>query len=596
MKELQYPFDEKLILRKQNQFLNYLQQHVEDARPVRIAVLSDSTSQLVTKLLSLFLLNEGIRASFFCGTNGNSLDQIIYRTQELIDFQPEIIYCHTGIRDLNVPGEELITESGLPKLVDQYIRRWHSLWSSVSACRAQIIQNNFEFPLVRDRGNYDGAGAWGLTNLVMRLNEALQHAAEDAAGLHILDVNYLSAHYGLMRWASPNCWYEAKIWPSLTATVFLAYSLSRLIASMIFGSKKLIVTDLDNTLWSGAIADVGVAGINMAPESAAGEAHRELQRWLLRMKEAGVLIAVASKNDRDDALAGLNHPDCLMSPNDFVQIEANWNSKDDSIRRICDQLNLLPQSVVFLDDNETERLLVERNVPGVTAVPFSHVEELLPAISAAQLFQIDSVTEEDAKRTEMYQSSMRQAIARQSFESYDQFLQGLRLSAEIFPTGPESLTRMLQLLRKTNRFRLSPRGFSEQQLLEMISRADYMVDCVLLRDRIMDYGAVSFVLARDQDGRLCILQWVLSCRAFQRGLEYAIMDHIVAYAKVRKLREITAVYQDAGKNGMVLEVLRNCGFQPPSDEDGCWKLLISKYTPQCYCIEIKEQRCQDGSK
>ena len=590
MKELQYPFDEKRILRKRNQFISMLRQQCESQREIRIAVLSDSTSDLIAQLLDLFLLNEGIRAQFFHGSHGTGLQPNRFQPQELVDFHPEFIYCHVGIRDLCFRGDTPMTEDEFSDAINQQFQSLRALWEAVSPCNAQIIQNNFELPLVRSRGNYDGADEWGQTRFVTRLNETLHNAEKTMPGLHVFDVNYLSAYYGLSHWSSSKNWYEAKIWPSLEAGVFLAYSLSRLIASMVFGSKKLIITDFDNTIWAGTIADDGADGINMAPETASGEAHRELQQWLLRMKESGVLIAAATKNDPDDALAGLKRSDCLLSPEDFVQIEANWGEKDESIRKICRQLNLLPQSAVFLDDSETERILVERNVPGVIAVPFSRIEEALPAISAAQLFQIDAVSNEDERRTQMYHNRRLQAETQRQFESYELFLQDLQLSLEIAPVKPAILPRMAQLLRKTNRFRLNSDYYSEQSLLEMLSQEDYELRSVSLKDRTMDYGAVSFVISQKRDRRLVILQWVLSCRAFQKGVEYAILDRIVDDCRAKGLDQLMVCYEAMEKNGMVQEVIETCGFSPSGNESKGWVVHISDYKPHTYYIEIKELR------
>lgn len=590
MKELQYPFDEKLILRKRNHLLSVLRQQCVCEREIKIAVLSDSTSELIVQLLELFLLNEGIRAIFFHGSHGAGLQQNRYLPQDLHAFQPEFIYFHVGIRDLWLCGDTPMPEDEFSDRVERQLQKMCSLWDAVSLCNAQIIQNNYELPSVRNRGNYDGVGEWGQTRFISRLNESLHDAANNVPGLHILDVNYLSAFYGLSRWASPKTWYEAKIWPSLEASVYLAYSLSRMIASMVFGSKKLIITDFDNTIWAGTIADVGVDRINMAPETASGEAHRELQQWMLQMKESGILLAAATKNDLDDALAGLNRSDCLLSPDDFIQIEANWGGKDESVRKICRQLNLLPQSVVFLDDSETERILVERNVPGVIAIPFSHVETALPVISAAQLFQIETVSGEDLRRTQMYHDYKKQAETQRQFETYELFLQNLQLSLEILPVKQEILPRMVQLLRKTNRFRLNSAFFSEQRLLEMLSQENYWLQSISLRDRTMDYGAISFVIAQKRDGCLSVLQWVLSCRAFQKGVEYAIIDRVVSFCKDEGLNQLVVCYEDMEKNGIVQEVLKKCGFSPSNENAESWILTVSNYTPQAYYIDIKELR------
>ena len=192
----------------------------------------------------------------------------------------------------------------------------------------------------------------------MLFRSAFAAHAQEHTGFYLNDVDYLSADYGLRRWADPAFWNLYKYAMCFEAIPAFASNAAHVIKSIFGRNKKVLALDLDNTLWGGVVGDDGVEGIDIGQENGVAQSYYEFQSYLKQVKSLGVLLTVCSKNDEENALAGLNHPEGALRPEDFILIKANWENKDRNIAETAAQLDLLPESVVFADDNPAEREIV----------------------------------------------------------------------------------------------------------------------------------------------------------------------------------------------------------------------------------------------
>ena len=201
----------------------------------------------------------------------------------------------------------------------------------------------------------------------------------------------------------------------LDAIPSLANSVANIIKSLYGRNKKALVLDLDNTLWGGIVGDDGVDGLAIGPEVPEGQVYAEFQSYCKALKSIGVILAVDSKNDEANALAGLNHPDGVLRPDDFVAIKANWDPKDLNLKAIASELNLGADSFVFADDNPAERAIVAAQVPGVAVPALDGAENYIKTLDHGGYFEVTALSKEDLKKTELYHQNAERAKAQRAF-------------------------------------------------------------------------------------------------------------------------------------------------------------------------------------
>ena len=291
------------------------------------------------------------------------------------------------------------------------------------------------------------------------------------------------------------------------------------------GTFKVVATDADNTLWAGLVGEDGVGAVSAEPHGT-GFRHFVYQGFLLRLKAAGILLAVISRNDEDMVRAPLDSGSMPLKIADFVAIRAGYGAKSDHVRDLAECLNLGADSVVFIDDNPVELAEVASAVPGITCQAFPSKDDDLPAFldRLALLFDRRSVTAEDVERTEMYRRRVAAHSPTEGAGLMD-FLKGLDMVLTLRDRTNDDWTRAHQLINKTNQFNLNGRRFDESQVATVLADGGRMFTAVL-DDRAGSHGEIIACLI-DRDGMVHAL--VMSCRVFQRRVEYAFLLWLLSH-------------------------------------------------------------------
>ena len=232
-----------------------------------------------------------------------------------------------------------------------------------------------------------------------------------------------------MQGCSPEEWYMYKQSPATACVPMLCHSVANIVKAIAGKNKKVLTLDLDNTLWGGVVGDVGVQGLDLGEETPVGQAHREFQKYVKEVSETGIVLTVASKNDEENAIAGLKHPDGILRPENFAVIKANWDRKDVNILQTVASLDLLPDSVVFADDNPAERHIVHENVAGAAVPELTSPESYIRTVDRGGYFEPLSLSGEDLKRNEMYRENAKRAELSLSFADYGEYLKSLDMVA-----------------------------------------------------------------------------------------------------------------------------------------------------------------------
>lgn len=594
MKELCYPFDGKYIRKNRKklkkQLLSDGSQHIRK----KIAVLGGSTADDVVFMLELFLLNSGIEPEFYLSEYNKFYEDSMFGTPDLDSFNPDIIYIHTTSRNITMlPDNTSDSPEQIEERLNAQFDYFKQIWINLAkkfAC--PIIQNNFELPLCRHSGSYDGWGYYGKSAFISRLNVKMSDYARRINGFYINDINYLSSACGLEKWHDTQAWYLYKYAMSLEVIPDLAYSIACIIKSIYGKNKKVIDLDLDNTLWGGVIGDDGQGGIEIGQETAVAQSFSEFQSFIREYKSYGVLLAVCSKNDRENALLGLNHPETVLKPDDFVSIKANWESKGRNIEEAASELNLLPESFVFVDDNPAECAIVESQLNGVSVVNLTSVGSAMYNLSRSGFFEITSISADDIKRTEMYSANAQRAAQQKSFASYSDYLLSLDMHAVIEDFQPVYLQRITQLANKSNQFNLTTKRYSDKDMEAVCASREHIRLYGKLTDKFGDNGIVSVVIGRCKGDALHVELWLMSCRVLKHDMELAMLDELVSQCKKRGISKIVGYYYKTAKNSMVSELYGSFGFElmeKAENGDSVWNLDLSCYENKNHVIKIKKE-------
>ena len=593
LSELARPFDGDEIMRSKKKLLRILKEREQGAVPLRVAVLGGSTTSDIIKILELFLRDRGIAPVFYESEYAQYFNDAVFGNPELDAFKPEIVFIHTGYR--NIEEKPSVGEDGgsVAEKLEREFSRFEKMWSSISErFGCVIIQNNFELPPERLLGNREVGCGYGRIDFITRLNCRLYDYANSHKNFYIHDINYLSAAYGLEQWHELRHWHLYKYAMSVSAIPEFAYSLSNIICSVMGRNKKVLALDLDNTLWGGVIGDDGQSGIEIGSETSQGQSFLKLQKYLKAYKELGVLLTVCSKNDLENALEGLNHPDGVLRPEDFACIKANWDEKWRNLEEMAGELNLLPESFVFVDDNPAEREIVRTQLPEVTVIDFGDPEECIRALDRCGLFEVTSLSADDAARGEMYRANAQRAAQEKKFASYDEFLLSLEMTAVIGDFDPVHIPRITQLTNKSNQFNLTTKRYTQGEMEAVAESAEHIRLCGRLSDKFGDNGIVSVVIGKKEGGVLHVELWLMSCRVLKRGMEQAMLDRLVEECRRQGVSEIRGYYFPTKKNGMVARLYEEFGFSKLSEDgDGntVWKLTIDGYSPKNKAIIIKDK-------
>lgn len=584
-----YPFDSGYLLKKQKSIRKELKNDGKKRIPVKIAILGGSTANAVADQLELFLLNYGIEPQFYLSEYAQFWQDAMFPPNELTEFKPDLIYFHTTNR--NIMKYPAISDSAeiVASIIENQFGYFKQAWENVrEKFGCPIIQNNFELPAFRLLGNKDCSDIHGRVRTINELNRLFAEYAEQNKSFYINDINYLSACYGLDKWSDNTAWQMYKYALALPAVPVLAANIAAIMKAIYGKNKKVLALDLDNTLWGGIVGDDGVEGIKIGMELPQGQVYSEFQEYIKLHKDIGVLLTVCSKNEQENAVAGLEHPAGTLKPDDFTVIKANWEPKDRNLLEMAQELSLLPESFVFADDNPAERSIVRGQIAGAAVPEMDGAENYIRILDRNRYFEVVSLSEDDKSRTEMYKANAQRASLEKSFSDYGEYLDSLEMNAEIKPFAPLYFQRIAQLTNKSNQFNLTTRRFTESEISAAATDPNKITLYGKLADKFGDNGVVSVVIGQVDGEVLRLDLWLMSCRVLKREMELAMLDEVVSAAKARGVTKIIGRYLPTAKNGMVKELYGSFGFTKTSetDEETLWELETAGYKPKTNHINI----------
>jgi len=581
-----FPFDNAYILKKRKSIRRTLLERCTQAGVPhkRIAILGGSTTHDIKDILELFLLDYGIVPEFYESEYAQYWNDIMFDVPELVQFKPDIIFIHTSTRNITAFPTVRDSAEHIEELFSEQFAHFETMWQKAAASyKCPIIQNNFEQPFYRLLGNRDCWDIHGRCNFVSRLNQKFHEYAQTHENFYINDINYMASCYGLQKWADPFYWHMYKYAMSVEAIPEFAFNLANIIKSVYGKNKKAIACDLDNTLWGGIIGDDGAENIEIGQETSIGQLYSEFQGYLKAHKDLGVLLTVDSKNEEENARAGLNRPDSVLHPDDFIVIKANWNPKDRNLAETAGELNIGTDAMVFIDDNPAEREIVRTQLAGVAVPELTAPERYINILDRSGFFEVTAFSSDDLKRNEMYKANAERAKQQAAFADYADYLRSLEMKAEIKPFAPLYMSRIAQLTNKSNQFNLTTLRCTQADIEAYAADKKRITLYGRLTDKFGDNGVVSVVFGTIDEHDRTIFHidlWLMSCRVLKRDMEFAMMDSLVAECRTRGIATVRGYYYPTAKNKMVKDFYAQHNFAKLSeDADGntVWELKTSSY-------------------
>jgi FkbH-like protein len=429
-------------------------------------------------------------------------------------------------------------------------------------------------------------------SLANKLNDRLMAFRETRSWFHVVDHLSLALLHGVGALYDPRFEAIAQVFFSPAGNRLLSRLWLRSLRALERPQKKVCVVDLDNTLWGGILGEDGPDGLQMA-DSGSGLAYRRFQRSLLELRRSGILLAICSKNNPQEAIEALeSHPDCLLRPTDFANIEIGWGLKSEAILRTAEKLSLGLDSFVFIDDSPVEREEVAHAVPSVDVLDFpSDPTGLVSMLGEYPGFDTLRQTDEDRKRADAYQQEAQRSAIKSNSRSPEEFYRSLGLQLGIFSARIEQAGRLHQLLMKTNQFNLTTRRMSAEAFRALLSDRAYVVVGLRVSDRFGDSGITGLAIIDQRRPDAWMVQdFLLSCRVLGRTVENAFLSWLIARAARAGVDSVAIQYVATGRNQVAYGFLNESGGME-SDAGDVWTFDVRRpdVVPEHY-VHIDESQ------
>jgi len=550
--------------------------------PYRVSILRSYTVEPVVPLLRAMGFAAGLDLAIHLGEFNAYAQELLDSSNALYAFAPQAVILAVETRAIAPDLWYGSANQEAGERVARDFRAWLQHFRNQS--QAHLIAHTFEQPEWTADGLLDSQSTNGQRATIEALNSELRRIASAHTGVWILDYDALVARHGRRAWHDERKWLTVRFPLAAASLPELAAEWIRFLHPLSGKIAKAIVVDLDNTLWGGVIGEDGMKGIRLGTEYP-GAAFQELQRVLLRLSERGILLAIASKNNPDDAMEVLDsHPAMLLRRKHFSALRVSWSDKAQSLREIAEELNIGIDSLAFLDDNPVEREHVRSAAPEVHVLDLPRDPmDFARYVAACPLFERLALSPEDRQRTEMYQAQSVRAELERGATSKEDFYRALEQKAEVARVSPATLARTAQLTQKTNQFNLTTKRYSEQEIAAIAASPACVVYTLGVRDRFADNGLVGVAIVRHSGESAEIDTFLMSCRVIGRTVETAFLSYLVSQAESAGVRRIEAWFLPTKKNAPARDFYARHGFRLQDDtaEGSKWVLDLPQHQVRC---------------
>ena len=559
---------------------------------IKVALVGDTATQFLATAIQGMGVERGYHVDLFEAEYNQVERQFMDPTSDLYAFDADYIVVFQSTHKLGEHHSTLNQEQQA-SLAEERIGFLSSICENPVLANKKIIY--FNYPEIEDTvfGSYANKVRSSFTYQVRKLNYELMNLSQQYANLFICDIVGLQNKLGRDMMFAANVYVSTEMVLSIDALPYVASRVMDIICAIKGQFKKCLILDLDNTVWGGVIGDDGIEGIQLGHGLGIGKAFTEFQMWVKKLKQRGIIICVASKNNEDTAKEPFEkHPDMVLKLDDIAVFQANWETKVDNIRTIQRILNIGFDSMVFLDDNPFERNIVRENIPGITVPELPEDPgDYLEYLYSLNLFETASYSNADKDRTKQYQVEAKRVSLQKTFANEADFLKSLNMVSVVSGFNKFNTPRVAQLSQRSNQFNLRTIRYTEADITAMAENPDVIDLSFTLEDKFGDNGLIAVIIMKKQDEEsLFVDTWFMSCRVLKRGMENFTLNTMVERAKAAGYKRIIGEYLPTPKNKMVEQHYPGLGFTKiEGTTTDLYELNVETYVPrECY-IETKEQ-------
>lgn len=549
-------------------------QKTEGIRPLRTFLVRSVTLEPMLPNLFVEALLSGYLLELEMGGYGSYMQEMIDAQGALAAFDPELLLVLFDLEDVAGALPEMCGDGVGARVEDEIagcVQRVSQLIRSVrSFSKARIVLQGFVVPDTSSLGDVGGANLpHSLPNAVRRINAELAGFCGELSDCVFFDVDHLAARLGRSRWRDTRLFLSSRLAVSAANFGVFARGLVRSINVLYKAPRKVLCTDLDNTLWGGVLGEEGIEGI-VTGSTYPGTSYFQYQQFLKQLSSRGILLAAVSKNDEAEVREAFKarSGDLALTLDDFAALKINWNEKVQSLRELAQELSLGLDSLVLVDDNPVECAAVRQRLPEVAVIqaPVDEPWRLVEMLAEQTFFDALRVTDDDRNRLNEYKAQAQRAELESTAGGRDEFLASLGIVCSFESALQAPLSRAVQLLAKTNQFNLTTRRHSAREVEEFASATGGQAVVVRVRDRFGDAGVVGLALARN-DGDTCVIDsFLLSCRVIGRGIETALLAHLAEGAMRKGATRLRGEFVTTKKNGVSASFYPDHGFAPSKAE------------------------------
>jgi FkbH-like protein len=533
--------------------------------PARVAVLSSFTMDLVRPYLQVELARHRLALELYLAPFNTVQQEMLGAESGCITHRPDVVFIARQLVDIcpALVHDFLGTSTGqIEAHIDEIVTNTVGLVESFrNGSTAAVVVHLFAQAAEPLLGAAEPAVDGSQTAAIRELNARLTSALKDVPGTYVLDFDRVAATVGYRNAYDDKLWHLARAPLTAAALQELAKVQAGFVQAVLGRQAKCVVLDLDGTLWGGVVGELDVESIRLGG-SYPGSAFLDFHRVLLALRERGVLLAINSKNNQADVDAVFErHPHTLLRREHFAAARINWQDKAQNMRELADELHIGLDAIVFVDDNPAERALMRQLMPEVRTldVPADPLK-CAHVLTGSHYFDRLNLSAEDRQRARLYRDQAQRRALANSAPSLDSFLESLEMRAEISRASAATLSRVFDLIQKTNQFNLTTRRHTAAALARMLDDPSVGVFTMRLRDRFGDQGIIGVAIVRLRGGHAVLDTLLLSCRVIGRNVETTLLSHVAAWARSRGARTLEGEFIPTAKNAPAADFFGRHGF------------------------------------
>ena len=542
----------------------------KSSKKIKVGILSSFTINGLGETLTVKCSELDIECKSYVAGYNQYNQEILDPKSKLYLSSPDITFLIIDIRTLL---NELfhhpysISSSDRKKIVKEKISELRNLVLQFKKnCSSKLIISNFSLPSYSPSGLIETKSEFGFHDMINEINQELSKIAKDESSVYVYNFNQFVSKFGEKNIFDYRQFFIGDIKIAFDYIPYLANDLMGYVKPMLGLNKKCIVLDLDNTLWGGVVGEDEFDRIELG-QSSNGKAFVEFQKHLLSLWQQGIILAINSKNNFEDAIKIIReHPDMVLKEEHFASLQINWNDKAQNLKVISEELNIGLGSIVYFDDDPVNQERIKQEIPEVLTVKLpddpSQYTDILMSLND---FNVLQKTDEDLKRGKMYSQQRQRVELEQSTKSIDDFLKQLNIKVKIKKADKFTIPRISQLTLKTNQFNLTTKRYQEEDILKFSNDNNMIVGCAQIEDKFGDNGITNVFIIEKNDKEWKIDTFLLSCRVIGRGIEDAIISYILKEAKNQGVEKIRADFIPTKKNSPAEVFLPNCGFKKENE-------------------------------